>query len=246
MTWTNPSPRRRSVHLQALRFEQRTRQHLRQHRWLGLHAVLIGLCSFGLCWGVSRGLDALGVDSLAWRPLLALWCTWPLFLLLLAAWARWLISREPADPDALSVAADVADIADIASVGNEAAGSGASLAELLGAAASEGLALLPLLVVLVLGTALLGTLVWLLGLLLPGLLGVELLVSVAVELAFAAWAGQLAWQVQREGWWRCAMRLSWRPLVALSLACALGGWGLHWAAPTATTVPQALRLLVTG
>ena len=91
-------------------FEAETRADLRQRRWLTLHVLLLaGLCT-ALCWGLSAGLRALGVHSLLWRPVLAIALTWPLYLGLLALWARWLVSRDETD------LGDLPDVADAAVV----------------------------------------------------------------------------------------------------------------------------------
>lgn len=256
---------RRAV--EAWHFEQATVADLRERRWLRLHALMIGAVGLALCWAVSRGLDAAGVDSLAWRPLLALWLSYPLYLGLLALWARWLLSRDDGggdiDPSGVFDAAD-ALVKAPGSVfrsggGGDFGGGGASAdfdapADALGEAvvktvgktvegafeADEGIVIaVPLAVVIgvALGLAL-G-----LGILVFGLFGVEVLLGVAVEIAFASVGGAWAWRARREGWLAHALRRTLVPMVALSLVVVAVGGVLHVWVPDAHTVPQALRLL---
>jgi hypothetical protein len=262
---------RRRAFADARHFERATVSDLRARRWLRLHVTLIGAVSLGLCWAVSRGLDAAGVDSLAWRPLLALWLSYPLYLGLLALWARWLISRDEAgldvDPGVLVDAADALVNAP-GSVfrsggGGDFGGGGASgsfdasvgeATELLGSSVSKGVGAavegafdadegvvvaVPLAVVVgvALGLAL-GA-----GVVVFGLFGVDVLLGVAVEIAFASVGGAWAWRGRREGWLLHALRRTLWPMVGLSVVTAAVGWSLHHWVPQAQTVPQALRLL---
>jgi hypothetical protein len=82
-----------------------------------------------------------------------------------------------------------------------------------------------------------------LGLLVFGLFGVEVLLGVAVEIAFASFGGALAWRARREGWLLHALRRTLLPMLALSVVTAALGWALHHWVPQAETIPQALRLL---
>ena len=88
-------------------FERATRADLHERRWLRWHALLLGATTLMLCLAVSGSLRRLGVDSVLWRPLLALALTYPLYLALLWLWGRWLVSREEAG-DALD-AGDAVD-----------------------------------------------------------------------------------------------------------------------------------------
>ena len=72
--------------------------------------------------------------------------------------------------------------------------------------------------------------------------GSEVLLAVAVELAFAYTAARTVVRVEREGWLLAAIRLSWKPLLgALACAVALGAAIDHFA-PQADSLPQALML----
>ena len=100
---------RRPWHRDPDGFEQATRADLQQRRWLRLHVLLLAALTTALCWGVSALLRQAGVTSLAWRPLAAVLLTWPLYLGLLWAWGRWLLSDHEAN---LSDALDGADLLD--------------------------------------------------------------------------------------------------------------------------------------
>ncbi|MEK8030491.1 hypothetical protein AACH06_06600 [Ideonella sp. DXS29W] len=257
---------RRSA-VQAWHFERATVADLQERRWMRLHAVLFGGVSFGICWAVSRGLDAVGVDSLAWRPLLALWVSYPIYIGLLALWARWLLSQH--EPDADIDPADLLDAADAlvqvpgsvfrSGGGGDYGGGGASgdfdgpggdgVGEAIGNAlgqVGDGIDLddaaviaIPIAVVLGIAAAIAAGL----GLLVFGLFGVEVLLGVAVEIAFASVGGALAWRAQREGWLQHALRRTAVPMLCLSVLTAAVGWALnHWV-PQAHTLPEALRVL---
>lgn len=238
-------------------FERATRADLQQRRWLRLHVLLLAALTTALCWGVSALLRRAGVGSLAWRPLAAVLLTWPLYLGLLWAWGRWLLSERQAD---LSDALDGADVLDgaaqLASDGARAAARGLtrlpqlstdSMTEAAGDAASGALDVLgeadeavPLLVVL--GVAL--SLAAALGFAVFGLFGVDVLLGVAVELAFASMGGALAWRAQREGWLMHALRRTTAPMLGLALCVGAAGALLHHWLPQARTLPEALRLLL--
>lgn len=259
---------RRNV-VEAWHFERATVADLRERRWLRLHALLIGGVSLAICWVMSRVLDAAGVDSLAWRPVLALWLSYPLYIGLIALWARWLLSHDDSGPDV-----DPGDLVDAADAlvnapgsvfrsggGGDFGGGGASgdfggadgvgdaagevlgkTLEGVGAAldADEGVVIVvPLAVVIGVAAALAAGL----GLLVFGLFGVEVLLGVAVEIAFASFGGALAWRAQREGWLTHVLRRTLRPMLVLTALTVAAGWGLHHWVPQAQTVPQALRLL---
>jgi hypothetical protein len=112
-------------------------------------------------------------------------------------------------------------------------------AEVVGAADEAAIVLIPLAVVLA-GAAALGAL---LGFAVFGHFGVEVLLGVAVEIAFASLGGALAFKAQREGWLAAALRRTAGPaLVMLVAVVALGAALDHWM-PQARSLPHALRLL---
>ena len=78
-----------------------------------------------------------------------------------------------------------------------------------------------------------------------GLFGVDVLVGVAIEIAFAAAGGALAFRARREGWLRHATTRTAAPLLTLlAIAVVLGALIDHWL-PQANSLPQAVRALRT-
>ena len=76
-----------------------------------------------------------------------------------------------------------------------------------------------------------------------GLFGVEVLLGVAVEIAFASLGGALAWKARREGWLSAALRRTAAPAVVVLIAVmALGAAIDHWL-PQARSLPHAVQLL---
>jgi hypothetical protein len=268
---------------EARRFEQATREDLRERRWLRLHALLCGALTLALCWAVSASLRHWGVESMVWRPLAALLLTYPLYLAVLALWARWLISQDDSslgdvDPGDLVDAAGEAAGALARGTGRLAgaplrsggggdfAGGGASAsfdapdgaladfgdaaggvvgkalsgaADALGDADEGAVVVVPLAVVAAVALALAAAL----GFAVFGLFGVDVLLGVAVELAFASVGGALAWRARREGWLAHALRRTALPVLGLALSVAAAGWMMQVWLPSAHTWPQALRLL---
>jgi hypothetical protein len=77
-----------------------------------------------------------------------------------------------------------------------------------------------------------------------GLFGVEMLLGVAVEIAFAAAGGALAFRARREGWLPHAASRSARPMLAFALLCIATGAAIDVLLPEANSLPQALRALL--
>ena len=84
------------------------------------------------------------------------------------------------------------------------------------------------------------------GLLLLLLFGTDVLLAVAVELAFAWAAARTATRLQRQGWLTAAIRLSYKPLLAALISATLLGAAIDYLAPGARTLPEAVRLLRSG
>jgi len=72
---------------------------------------------------------------------------------------------------------------------------------------------------------------------------VEVLLGVAVEIAFAAAGGALAFRARREGWLLHATGRTWRPMLALLIVVALLGATIDYWLPQAGSLPQTLRML---
>lgn len=127
-------------------------------------------------------------------------------------------------------------------------------AETVGSADEGAVVLVP--VALVIGVAV--ALATVLGFAVFGLFGVEVLIGVAVEIAFASAGGALALKTQREGWLGHAVRRTIGPMpVALAITVltglAIGHWrqsrrrcGRHWAAVLNAASRYTRRTLVIG
>ncbi len=233
---------------QAEQFERSVRADLRRRRWLRVHAFLLGVLCFLACWGISAVLMRVGVHGLALRWSLALAGGYGVFLGLLWLWCRWLLSRGEVDGDWPLDAADAAfslhggggvecgdsglEMGDLADGALQAAGSAAS---------ADEAAVIAVPLALVVGVAVL--IATGLSLAVFGLFGVEVLLGVAVEIAFAAAGGALAFRARREGWLLHATGRTWRPMLALIVVAVLLGAVIdHWL-PQAGSLPQAVRLL---
>jgi hypothetical protein len=114
-----------------------------------------------------------------------------------------------------------------------------AVAEVVGGADEGAVVLVP--VALAIGVAL--ALATVLGFAVFGLFGVEVLLGVAVEIAFASAGGALALKAHREGWVGHAVRRTAGPVAIVLVATVLIGLAIdHWL-PEAKTLPQALELL---
>lgn len=183
----------------------------------------------------------------------------------------WLLSKDEGD-DAVDVGLDVLDAlpaprgvgvprSGSGSAGGggasggwstgEAAGSGAGEAsgvvgdvssgavEAIGSADEGVVAAVPLVIVIGIA-ALLATA---LGFAVFGLFGVDVLMGVAVEIAFASAGGALAEKANREGWMLHAVRRTAGPMAIVLVATVGAGLMIESWAPGARTMPEAIRLL---
>jgi hypothetical protein len=180
-------------------------------------------------------------------------------LLLLYLWARWLLSRDEGDwlqfdggdgGGALDApvfrSGGGGDFGGAGGGGSfelpDAQGSGeaaGSLFEAAGAADEGALVFVPL--ALVVGVALaIGAV---LGFVVFGLFGVDLLLAVAVEVAIASVGGALAYKAGAEGWLGAAWRRTrTAALIGLIVLVSLGAAIDRWM-PEARSLPHAVRLL---
>ena len=249
------------------RFEQAVRADLTLRRWLRLHSFLLGSICFAAAWAASSTLMHAGVDRLALRWPTALVAAYAVFIGLLWLWCRWLLSRGEADADpgvdngSIDVDLPSADAPFRSAGGGDFGGGGATgswTPEGLGdaaidggseavkgtleaaASADEGIVVaVPLAVVI--GMALL--IAAALGVAVFGLFGTDVLLGVAVEIAFASAGGALAYRARREGWLGHALgRTGWPMLLLLLMVGLLGLVIDHWL-PQAHSLPQAVRLL---
>ncbi len=109
------------------------------------------------------------------------------------------------------------------------------------ASADEGAVVaIPVVAIFVIGAALFFSA----GSLLLLFFGWDVLLAVAVELAFSYVTARAAVRVAREGWLTAAVRLTWKPLLgAIACAVALGAAIDHFI-PSANSLPQAIKLIL--
>ena len=249
-------------------WESRMARDLRQRRVLWLHGLCIGLITLACTWGVSALQMRWGVESLALRYLVSLGVGYLIYLLTVRVWAAALIRRTHAEvPDVSGL--DVSgphggcDGPGLPSMqsggGGDFGGGGASgdfsdgaadaadgIGKLAGNAleAASGSDEAAIVVVPVVAVFLMGCAIFLgAGSLVLLYFGWEVLLAVAVELAFSYATARTAVRVSREGWASAAVRLTWKPLAgAVVCAVALGAAIDHFI-PTAQSLPQALKAL---
>jgi hypothetical protein len=258
----------------ALKFERSICADVHRRRWVRVHVLLIGLITFGILWGISHTLLLAGIYSIALRHGVAILGAYVIYLGLLWAWCRWLISRDEGSLDVCDVSFDPLGVpnrtgsADAllfrSGGGGDFGGGGASgsfdtahglavttgesspvgevastVAEAIGSVDEGAVVLVP--VALAIGVAV--ALATALGFAVFGLFGVEVLMGVAVEIAFASAGGALALKAQREGWLGHAMRRTAAPMAIVMAITVLTGLAIgHWL-PDAETLPQALGRL---
>lgn len=126
---------------------------------------------------------------------------------------------------------------DVSTAASEASGSWTDVADVVDIGGDEaGIIIVPILAVfaaLLLAFFGFGALLWL-------YFGVDVLLSVAVELAFSMMTARALVGVERAGWLASAVRLTWKPLLgALVCAVALGALA-DWWVPDATTLREVI------
>lgn len=254
------------------RWESATREQLQRHHALWLHGWCIGLLVMLTMWAVAHLQMLAGSGSLAVRYAATLGAGYIVFLLLLRWWAGQLVG-EDTHLDAPSVdfggggggghvqpavQAPEPSAAFGGGGGGDFAGGGAqgsfevdaqagdAIREVAGKAleaagsADEGaVVVIPVVVVFLAGLlVVLGA-----GSLLMLYFGWEVLLAVAVEIAFGYVSARTAVKVVRQGWLPAAVRLTWKPLLG-ALACAvLLGVLLDAFVPQARSLPQAVKLM---
>ncbi|PIF92908.1 hypothetical protein CLU86_3858 [Acidovorax sp. 62] len=261
---THRSSRRRrwtSVRLSA-RDVAHDLQQRHSLRWHGLCIGTLTLLGMLLAAWVQK---LVGVHMLSVRYAITLTVGYGIYLLVLRWWAARLLDdeEEGADVDgvdALNVALDVADLAravprsggprmpEVPSLGDAAdvADAGKGLGELAGDAleglgsADEGaVVVIPVVAIFLIGAAILAGA----GALAMLFFSWDVLLAVAVELAFSVAAARVATRVEREGWITAAVRLTWKPLLGALLCAVLLGATIDHFMPQVDSLPEAVRVL---
>lgn len=238
-------------------FEREVKADLRRRRWLRVHIFLISMVTFGVCWGLSSLMLHAGVHDMVLRHGVALTLAYGVYLVLLRIWSCWLLSHDETDALELadagldfmpsprhgvsgevdSIGVDAADAAD--TVSQAASGLGDMLS--VGAEADEAAVIVvPLMIVVGVIVLLAGAI----GFAVFGVFGVDVLVGVAVEIAFASTGGALALKAQREGWLGHALKRTAAPMLAVIASVVISSWALGQWVPEAQTLMQGLRGLL--
>ena len=220
---------------EAASFERQVRQDLLNRRWLRLHVCCIAMLTLAACWGLSALLMQAGVQPLALRHALALVGAYAAYLGLMHLWARWMLRQE--GPGPADIPFELADLAP-----PHAPASGRGMAHLVeGAVALDEGALVAVPLALVAAIALL--LAAAMGFAVFGLFGIDILLGVAVEIAFASFGGALALRARREGWLAHVVRRTAGPMAVVLVCTVMAGLLIgHWL-PEARTLPQAWQLM---
>ena len=252
-------------------WESSIERQLRQRRTLWLHGFCIGTLVLCTMWTAAFLQMHLGVDSLAKRYLVTLGVGYLSYLLILRLWAGAMVSSKSSSADigfdiptpvgGHSVDANLSSIrlpSFESGCGGDFAGGGAtgdfsgssSVSDGLGdlasgaievaASSDEGaIVVVPVVTIFLIGCALLfgvGTLAML-------YFGWDILLTVAVEIAFSYVSARTAIRVVREGWLSAAVRLSWKPLLGAMLCAVVLGATIDYFLPTAKSLPQAIKLI---
>ena len=249
---------------------QRMESTLRQKHWLRMHGLCMGLLVLLVMWAVTALLLHSGVESMALRYAISLGIGYLVYLLVLRLWAAYLVrhayERQRNDSlDNADIPGDLphfhhdhaapdwqpggggdfggggasGDWSDAADAVTSAADAGSSwdLGGLDLGGADEGIVIVvPILAVfagLVAAFFGLGALLWL-------YFGIDVLLGVAVELAFSMMAARAVVRVERAGWLLSAVRLTWKPLLG-ALVCAVAVGALaDWWVPEADTLREVV------
>lgn len=243
------------------------RHTLRSRHFLTLHGWIIGILMMLVMAGVARLQLVLGADgSLAIRYLVTLGVGYLVYLLVLQQWSYWFLIRRVHEKwdgsadfsDAFfqgSPGQGSSNTSGMSGGGGDFGGGGASggfedaATDALGDVASgtleaafsaeEGaIVAVPVVAIfLVMLTAATGA-----GALLWLYFGSEVLLAVAVELAFSVAGARALMGVERSGWFWAAVKLTWRPLLgALICAVALGA-AIDFYLPEADSLRHAVQM----
>ena len=248
-------------------------QSLQRRHALRLHGWVIGSITLLVTWGVSHLQMVAGVESLALRYLVSLGVGYLAYLVVVRLWAAWLLGRGTGVVDNSVDLVDVAtsidwptggaapsrlplpssggggDFAGAGASGDFVAGDSGLLGDVAGgaleaaASADEGaIVVVPVVAIFLIGVAILfgaGALALL-------YFGWEVLLTVAVELAFSVSTARAFVGVEREGWLSAVVRLTWKPLLGAVVCAVLLGATLDHFMPQAQSLPEALHILRHG
>ena len=128
------------------------------------------------------------------------------------------------------------------SAGNESGALGdlaSGAADAIGSADEGAVVVVPVVAIFLIGAALIlgaGSLAML-------FFGWDVLLTVAVEIAFSVATARAAVGVEREGWLSAAVRLTWKPLLGALVCAVLLGATIDHFLPHVQSLPEALRVI---
>ena len=111
--------------------------------------------------------------------------------------------------------------------------------EAAGSADEGAVVVVPVVAIFLIGLAIVfgaGALAWL-------YFGWEVLLAVAVEVAFSVATARAAMGAESAGWLAAAVRLTWKPLLGALVCAVLLGAGIDHFIPHAQSLPEAVRIL---
>lgn len=76
--------------------------------------------------------------------------------------------------------------------------------------------------------------------------GWDVLLTVAVELAFSVVTARAAMGVEREGWLSAAVRLTWKPMLGAVVCAVVLGFAIDHFLPHVNSLPEAVRAMQSG
>ncbi len=263
---TRRSPRRRWI---SVRLTARDVAHdLEQRHSLRWHGLCIGtLTLLGMLLAAWLQKQA-GVHLLSVRYAITLAVGYGIYLLVLRWWAarllmtrrsaaapmrampwmwRWTWPIWPAQCPAVAAPAApemprMSDVADSAESGKGLGDLASGALDGLGGADEGAVVIIPVVAIFLIGAAILAGA----GALAMLFFSWDVLLAVAVELAFSVAAVRVATRVEREGWLTAAVRLTWKPLLGALLCAVLLGATIDHFLPQVDSLPEAVRMLQGG
>jgi hypothetical protein len=229
-------------------------------RWHGLCIGSLTLLGMLAAAWVQRQW---GVHQLSVRYAITLAVGYGIYLLVLRWWAARLLRREEearaSGWDAAEAAVDGADLLgslprfrgtasvprggpDLADAAETSKGLGelaGDALEGLGSADEGAVVVIPVVAIFLMGAAVLAGA----GALAMLFFSWDVLLAVAVELAFSVAAARVATGVEREGWMTAAVRLTWKPLLGALLCAVVLGATIDHFMPQVDSLPEAVRVL---
>ncbi|MET0540315.1 MAG: hypothetical protein ABWZ88_01030, partial [Variovorax sp.] len=197
-----------------------------------------------LMWGAAALVRQMGGHSLALRYVVTLGVGYIAYLLILRWWAQRLVSdRRDVDFDLPEAGGGLDTDTGYAAL---ARADGTGLGDLPGgsldlASAADGeLIVVPVVAIFLLGIAVVLGAGWLVML----FFGTDVLLAVALELAFSYVAARATVRLARAGWLSAAVKLTWKPLLGALICAVVLGAAIDVFLPDAKTLPQAVGMVI--